>query len=399
MSKGIPINAELVKLAQLRSRASACDVRQETARHIVNEAVMSLDPELDLLIDEDKAYSADDRLLSTFELNDIVINGLRFDIRVLQDDGRISLPRYLANTSYMSAGTLAVAFHPDRSASVVGFVPRSDWELQDKHAGEKEDRLIFRVNQHFDLASDLAQIVAKTSPPAQARKHAHITSSEIAQFCGHRQELKLNKQREFVDAVLLNESLWSELQSGISKTFVRKTLSHASVWNAKVEAMSEVVSGKCKRLSKDEVRSLIAKLGEKLGGQTDSAKFRREVLIVLTKEELARSLKGAELAKASAVIEQVFSGRSVLDSLKDAVKSKTAMDLAVTIKRQRQKVVNFLEASSDEIAMAFRQMALQPVYATHSQSDEGLDSVNEALNLLDAAELAESLSALESESN
>jgi hypothetical protein len=39
-----------------------------------------------------------------------------------------------------------------------------------------------------------------------------------------------------------------------------------------------------------------------------------------------------------------------------------------------------------------RQLALQPVYATHSQSEEeGIESVNEALSYLDACELAEGL--------
>ncbi len=397
MSNRIPITAEIVKLAQLRSRATGGDVRQEMARHIAQEAILELDPELDLLIDEDASYSKDDRLVSTFDVNDIVVNGTRIDVRLVGEDNRISAPRHLVGTSYMDGGTLAVAFHPDRSASIVGYIPRSDWDLQDKHAGPKEDKIIFRAGTTFDLNAELPNIVASSKESRTAKYNFH--SSDIAQFCGARQDMKLAKQREFVEAALHNESSWTELQSGLSKAFVRRTLTHASVWNHKLETLAETLQPKFNRLSKEELKGAIAKMGEKLGGQPESSRFRKELLLQLTKEELAHSLSGEQLKKASNLVEQVFAGRSVVDVLKDTVKSKTTIDLAVAIKRQRQKITNFIEASSDEIAIAFRQLALQPVYATHSTNPEGVDAVNEALELLDACELAESLKTFEHELN
>lgn len=398
MTNGIPITAEIVKMAQLRSRATGCDVRQETARQIAEQAILELDPELDLIIEEDAAYSRDDRLVATFDVNDIVINGVRLDVRLVNDDGRVSVPRYLVGTSYMNGGTLAVAFNPDRTASVVGFIPRKDWDLQDKHAGPKEDRLMFRVGGQFDL-SKLPSILSSVSNHNHKPHRSTLHSTDIAQFCGHRQEMKLSQQREFVEAVLHNENCWPDLQVGLSKAFVRRTLTHASIWNQKLDSLSESVQSKFNKLSKEEVKAVIAKFGEQVGGQVDSPKFRKEMLLKLTREELAHSLKGEQLNKAIKIVEQVFSGRAVVDVVKDIVKSKTAIDLAVTIKRQRQKVTNFIEASSDEISFAFRQLALQPVYATHSQQEEGVESVNEALKLLDAAELAESLNSLENELN
>jgi hypothetical protein len=297
----------------------------------------------------------------------------------------------------MNGGTLAVSFNADRSAAIVGYIPRSDWDLQDKHAGVNEDKLIMRVpGGQFDLEKQLPAIM----PTVQKNGHKSnrpVHSNDIAQFCGHRQEMKIAKQREFVEQVLGNEDCWSDLEAGISKAFVRRTLTHASVWNQKLEKLAETVQSKFHRLSKEEVKMSIAKVGERMGGQVDSKQFRKEVLVSLTREELSRSLAPEALAKASKLVDQIFAGRSVLDVLKDSVKSKTAIDIAVTIKRQRQKVTNFIEASSDEISLAFRQLALQPVYATHSQSEEGVESVNEALKLLDACELAESLKELEKE--
>lgn len=395
MTNGIPITAEMVKLAQLRSRATGCDVKQEIARIVAQESIMNLDPEMDLLVDEDSAYSRDDRLVATFDANDVVVNGCRFDVRLVGEDGRVSVPRFLVGTSYMSAGTLAVSMPGDRTATVVGFVPRSDWDLQDKHAGPKEERLIMRINGQFDLGTTVAT-AASAHAPAPTKTHTPH-ANEIHAFMGNRQEMKIQNQRQLVESVIQNEECWKDLQSGLSKAFVRKTLSHAAVWNSKVEKISEAVQPKFSKLNKDEVKALIARLGEQMGGQAESPNFRREMLVRLTREELARALTGDALKKAQNVVDQVFAGRSVLDVVKDSVKNKAAIDLAVTIKRQRQKVANFIDASTDEITFAFRQLALQPVYATHSQSDEGVEAVNEALKILDAGELAESLSAIDKE--
>ncbi len=394
MSNRIPITAEIVKLAQLRSRATGCDVRQDMARQVAQEAILELDPELDFLIDEDSAYSRDDRLVSALDVNDIVVNGTRIDVRLVGEDNRISAPRHLVGTSYMSGGTLAVAIHTDRSASIVGYIPQSDWDLQDKHAGAKDDKVIFRAAGNFDLASQLPAIVAAGNKDNKHAK-ANIQSSDIAQFCGAKQDMKLSKQREFVESTLHNESIWPELQTGVSKALVRRTLTHASVWNYKLDKIADSLQSKFSKLSKDEVKNCIAKIGERVGGQIESSNFRKELLMQLTREELAHSLSGEQLKKATNLVEQVFAGKSVIDVLKDTVKSKTTIDLAVAIKRQRQKFTNFIESSSDEISFAFRQLALQPVYATHSTNPEGVEAVNETLELLDACELAESLKTLE----
>ena len=415
MTNGIPITADMVKLAQLKSRATGCDVRQELARLVAQDAIMNLDPEFDLLVDEDAAFSRDDRLVATFDANDLVVNGARFDVRLVGEDSRVSMPRFLVGTSYMNAGTLAVSINGDRTASVVGFVPRSDWDLQDKHAGPKEEKLIIRVNGQFDLAATIRAAASAqshadggsgfgpgsrsgSSTGAQGHKKPHTPhANEIHAFMGNRQEMKIEAQRQLVESVLTNEETWKDLQSGLSKQFVRKTLNHAAVWNSKLEKISEAVQPKFSKLSKDEVKNLIARLGEQLGGQAESPSFRKEMLVRLTREELGRSLKGEALKKANAVIDQIFAGRAVLDVVKDSVKNKAAIDLAVAIKGQRQKFTNFIEATTDELSFAFRQLALQPAYATHSQSDDGLEAVNEALKILDACELAESISSIEKE--
>jgi hypothetical protein len=142
----------------------------------------------------------------------------------------------------------------------------------------------------------------------------------------------------------------------------------------------------------------VARVGETLGAQPESSDFRKTLLSTLTREELAHSLGGQALKKAGDVAEAVLSGRAVTDAIKDFAKNPVAVELAVHIKRQRNRVGDFIDASAQELTSAFGQMALQPVYATHSQDPQaGVESVNEALKMLDAGELAEGLRELEDE--
>lgn len=108
-----------------------------------------------------------------------------------------------------------------------------------------------------------------------------------------------------------------------------------------------------------------------------------------------KKFHGAALAKVADVVEQVFSGKSALDSVRHLMTNTVAVDLAATIKHQRQRAQDFTAATAEEIGMAFKQLSLQPSYATHSTGDSGVESINEALQLLEAAELAEQARALD----
>lgn len=397
MTNRIEITPEMVKLAQQRIRATGGDVRQEIARHVAQEAVYALDPEHGFLVDEDTAFSRDDRLVSAFDVNDVVVNGARFDVRIVGDDGRVSLPRYLDCAAYMSAGTLAVAINPDRTASVVAFIDKADWQLQDKNL-RNEDKLVLRADRgDFNFEKVLEKAVSRGH---EAEHHASPpTHNDLQRFVGNRGEVPIDQQRKTVDSALSNPDCWNDLSGVVaawSKPSIRKTLTHASVWNYKLERLAETVQPKFPKLNREDIKLIIARTGESLGGQAESPQFRKELLARLTKEELSRNLQGEQLRKASAIADQVMSGRSMRDAVNDFVKNSHAVDLALTIKRQRQKVVNFIEATTEELSSALRTMALQPVYATHSNK-EGVESINEALKLLDACELAERAKELERE--
>ena len=397
MTNRIEITPDMVKLAQQRVRVTGGDVRQELARQVAHESVFALDPEHGFLVDEDAAFSQEDRLVSAFDVNDIVVNGARFDVRLVGEDGRVSMPRYLSGPNYMSGGTLAVMINSDKTASVVAFIESSDWALQDKNLGS-EDKLVLRADRgQFELAA----VLTRSSAGAAAAVHQMPPPShnDLQRFVGNRTEVPFEQQRKTVEAALANPDCWADLGgivSSWSKPMMRKTLTHAAVWNYKLEKLAETVHPKFPKLSRDDVKTIVARTGESLGGQSESPQFRKELLMRLTREELSRNLQGEQLRKANAIAEQVMSGRSMREAVNDFVKNSYAIDLAITIKRQRQKVVNFIEATTDELSGALRQMALQPVYATHS-NQEGVESINEALKLIDACELAERVRELDRE--
>lgn len=396
----VAITPEMVKLAQRRCRVTGSDIRQEIAFNAVLESILNLDPELGLIIDEEAAFSADDKLVAAFAVSDIVVNGFRFDIRLLGDDGYVVLPSYLFGQIYLSEGSFVVSVNGDRTASVVTYVPRSDWELQDKH-GAQEERILLRPHKgKFELSecfTSLSDQHKKAVPPVLPT----ADSSEITRFIANRHEMKMEDQRALVDAVLADKNSWQYLTSALltySKPALKMTLTQASLWNQALENVLAAVGPKFGKLDSDEIRKLIAAVGEQWGGQPQSPRFRQELLNRLLQAELAKSLQGEKLQAASQVAKQVMAGLPALEAMKSLVKNKVTYDLASVIKKQRQKLHNFMDATSDELAFAFGQIALQPAYATHSQDNEsGLEAVNQILGCLDACELAERLKELDIE--
>ena len=183
-----------------------------------------------------------------------------------------------------------------------------------------------------------------------------------------------------------------------SRGLFRRVLSSGAAWNQRLDRISEKLGAKFNKLSKEDVRTLAAKIGEAFGGQPESSEFRQALLVVLTREELARSLPASLLQKASAAAESVLSGRAVADAVKDVSKNRVAVDVAAIIKRGRQQISGFVQASAEELASAYTQMALQPVYSTHSQDPQaGVEAINEALTMLEAAELAERIAKLDAD--
>lgn len=89
-------------------------------------------------------------------------------------------------------------------------------------------------------------------------------------------------------------------------------------------------------------------------------------------------------------IDKVVVGRGKVEAIREYVKNQAAVDVARVIAEKRNALQRFATASAEEIGFAYQQLALQPAYATHSASDStGLQAINEALNLFEAASFVE----------
>lgn len=393
MADNINISPEVAKLARQRARTIGTPVGKELARSVVIECVMNADDEAGLILNEEQAYSSFDELRAAFDVNDVVVNGLRFDVRAVDQEGRVSINRALAGTSYMTAGTLAVALSGALTGQVVGFVEAAQWQSVDRTAGDDQVlHVAVARDTHFDLVATLGSLhdAPKVETPSQPAQMSDLTA-----FVANQSQLPLQKQRAVIEYTLAHEETWAQLGKvarSWSTGTLKQVLNDASTWNSRVERIGKLLAAKFKHLSEAQIDSIASKVGETTGGQPESPAFRRSLLEALASEELSHSLSGAVLKKARGVVESVISGRSPADAVKEALSNKVAVQIANTIKQQRKKVVQFVDATAQELSTAFQQLALQPAYATHANDpSSGMESINEALKLLDAAELAQTI--------
>ncbi|HZT35329.1 MAG TPA: hypothetical protein VFA15_05390, partial [Nitrososphaera sp.] len=215
---------------------------------------------------------------------------------------------------------------------------------------------------------------------------------ELEQFLSNPDKFIVARQKQIVTALCARQELREmarQIKIGITRGDVQSILRAESVLNRRTEEMVDKLSGNFDQLSRDEVKRHVSRTAEMLGGQTEAPAFRKAVLKRLTGEQLARQFGGAALAKVQKIYEQVLNGKSAADAVKQTVKNQVAVDIAMAIKQQRSKVEGFVAATAEEIGQAFQQLSIQPAYATHSKGDDGVEAINEALHLLEAAELAE----------
>ncbi len=391
-----------MRLAKHRVNAVGVALVDEIARNIAYESILDIgvDLETEILIDEEASYSANDALGATFAVNDIVVNNLHIDVRLLDNENQVSISRSLVGTSYLNNGTLVVKMTDNFSYTVIAYISKDQWINADRNTNGINVSIEVNPNNSFDLASTINNIIAQHKITSlDSVKAPEI--SELTTFVANKQDLILARQRQIVESTLAHSEIWpnlSEIVNTWSKAKIGQILNSESNWNARIDKLAIFLTPSFKRLNKEAIKQIIAKLGEKYGGQPELPAFRKALLSQLTREELSLSLAGSMLTKASQFADEILSGRQTIDAIKDFVKNNIAIDLANSIKQKRQQANSFMQANAEELTSAFQQLALQPAYATHSQDpSEGIESINEALNLLEAGDLAENLKDLEEE--
>lgn len=390
------IAPELVRIAQTRCKEWGLKLKDELARLIVEEAILSMDPELGLVLGG-LPMSSSDVLSFAVGVNDIVLNDRRIDVRFLGDQGEVSMSRTLIGSQYLSYGSFIVEVE-DFGGRVVGFVGAGVWMKAEEQDNGDIVTIAFSPAPDFDFAQTALELAGKASIKLPCTSKFQDVKSEVTAFISG--NLISARKKQIFSYILAN---WDEDMLAMVdsiRPFTRATagriLSDSARWNATVELLCDKLSLSFKQLSRDEIREQVLATGEKYGAQFQACEFRKNLLSQLAASEVGKQSKLKE-SKAKSLLESVLSGVSVQDAVKQLVNNKVAVELAVTIRRERAKVSGFAAATAEEIGNAFQKLSLQPAYATHSSADSGVESINEALDLLAVGEIAESVKSADRE--
>jgi hypothetical protein len=402
MPNYVSLNPELVRLAQMRARETGAQLELELARAVAEESVLQLDPDLNFMLDSGAALSSFDVLAGAVGANDLSINDHLVDVRVLDADMNVHVDRPLVGTPYLASGSLVVQMQGNYQGAVVAYIGPGAWLSAEQSTREGRINLAVETPSTFDLAATLQDVCSRKIVHLAVPEKSLPTEQDLTTFFMNADKMIVARQKQIVSAIATNSStreLLAQVEPQLLKRYrdARTSLSSSATWNSRVDSFAGKVAPTFPSLTMDEIKNCVRKTGEFYGGQPDAPAFRKEALSKLSREQLARKFAGVPVAKVMGVLELVFNGRSPADSVKEQMQSnKAAVDIAAVIKRGRKQMEGFVAATADEIGNAFQQMALQPSYATHSATgDTGVEAINEALQLLEAGEMAEQIRKLE----
>lgn len=399
--KQIELSPEVVRMAQIRANRQGLQFRQELARLVAEEAVIDLDCELGLLLENELSMNQSDVLAASLGVSDIVVNGHRLDVRAIDEDGEVVITRALVGSPYLSMGSLLVKLEGVHGGTVVGHLSSGAW-LKAEDGLRDADPIRVPVSLgDFNFAEFMVELTNKAVLNLPGASKLVNFKTDVNELINDKGRLIVARQKQIFSYLC---SHWSEETMAAVEAIgyklpaarVTKVLLAAGRWNAVVEKASDKLADRFTKLSKDEIRHQVMAVGERFGGEIKGPAFRSELLQQLAASELARS-STVPVNVAQSVLAKVMAGVSAADAVKELVKNAVAVDLALSIKNKRQAAMGFMAATADEIGMAFQQLALQPAYATHSAADSGVDSINEALALLSATDMADTIKACDRE--
>ena len=399
MSNRVEFSPEIVRLAQARAQASGSNLANELARLAVEEVILNADPELDLVIESESALSSIDSVVAAVGANDIVVNGRHIDVRAIDEDGYVEVSKALVGTPALSSGTLVVALDGSTGAKVIAHVKAGNWLNAEQGTADTEPvRVDVEPANDFDAVATISGICQRVHIALDKTKLPE--TSDLEKFLNQPASMILARQKQMVTALCAKGELREiarQIKVDLSRTVVTRMLRAESTWNRRTEEIVDKLSPKFKSLTREELKKHVTMTGEELGGQPEAPAFRKALLKRVSADELSVRLGGTAANKVRSLYEQIINGKSASEAVKSIIKNSVAVDLASAIKARRGKVEGFFAATAEEIGAAFQQLALQPAYATHSRKDEGIESINEALVLLEAGDVAESVRAMENE--
>ena len=395
MVSNIEVSPELVRLTQQRANRFNLPFRKQVARCIAEQAILELDPELNFIVDNEASLAEVDILAQALKVNDIVVNGRHIDIALL-DGGEVLLHNALINTPYLECGSLIVQLDGANRGAVVGYVDGTSWNvIADMEKSPEVVSIQFAAKPKFDLAECLQRIEKYHAPNVDKPVAELPKAEEYLQFSRDRKSMSIDKQRQVIAAAISSAAVRKNIglldanQGGKADPTTR-VLRDSAVWEVRTLAVVEKVHEKFPHLTADQIAEAVRQVGVQHGGQPQAPVFKESLLKILAKQELAAKFSPDVKAVMNTFVDKLLAGKSKAEAIGDYVKNKAAVDVARIIGEKREAARQFAAASAEEIGFAFQQLALQPAYATHSASENtGVDAINEALQLFEAADLVE----------
>jgi hypothetical protein len=391
MIKNIEISPEMARLVQRQCRREQLPFAQQLARGVVEEAIMSENPQLDLLVDSASALAEIPALVRAAGVNDVVINGKHVHVAVLDSDNKVAIPAMLARTRYLANGALIVKLDGTQAASVVGHLSAAVIDKAFESAHDTDLFLEIEPGSDFELAKVAETLMAFEDGSAQMK----LKAQDYVTFVNDRSSLPLAVQRQIVSA-LMEPAIRENVSFLWQRDHVVEALADAALWNSRVDALCQKLALKFTSLAGSQIKDAVLRVGEKLGGQVEITEFQKTLVGELTQAAIRERVSPKAQAQIKGLIDEIYSGASALKAVKQLISNQLTIDLAEAITRQRKGIIDLANATADEFGLAFRSLSLQPAYATHSQKETvSLEVVDEALLLLEVAKLAEEMKGLE----
>jgi hypothetical protein len=417
-SNEIELSLELIRLSQARARDHGVRLDNEVARQVAEAAIIMLPEDLGLVLDDSATMSQSDVLSGAVGVNDLVVNGRQIDVRPLGQadtgDQAVSIDRVLIGSPYLAQGSLVVRLDKSRPGvgCAVGYVTPSAWlKAEEAQKGLELITIPATLSPDFDLAQWLVEVSQKPIIKLPSMSRISDVKADVGELVNNRDKLISARQKQIFAYLSTNWTpdtldLVESVPVKFSLAKMQRILGDGAQWHGKVDRLVEKLALRFPELGKDELKSRVLQAGERYGSQLGAPRYRRALLAELVALEMAthntksnaKSPILASLSKAQALVEKVLSGISAVDAVKNVIGNQVAVDLAFAIQKQRavQSISGLVAATAEELGLAYGQLALSPAYATHSNSEEsGLESVNEALVLIEASKRAEGAKLIE----
>lgn len=391
----IALTREMEILSSSNAMVQGVNQKLDLALLTAEAIVTELDPKLNIVCEQWESLSHIQSLASILGVNDLVVNGRHIDVRVCDKDNFVSLNKILLGSSLLNSGSLVVKFEKD-NAEIVAYIPANTWSQQN----EQDGLISFKVDidKDFDLVATLKSIVKRAQTDHALEKS--LAQEDLKSFLQSPASSSASL-RPMIAALCSNSDLREaafEMAMDLPLNTVTQVLHKASAWNATCDIVTAKLATTFKGLKLDEIKQVVQASGEQFGGQPEAPEFLNAVVNELIQVEMSKKFNTAASRiadKVKKLSSKLAQGVSLSESVKALVNNSAAVDLAMSIKATRNQMENFVLATAEEIGMAFQNLALQPVYATHSTENEaGVDSINEALELLEAHEILERAEAI-----